>query len=759
MTKTFEQVKTARWRTFEFVLLIIVLCVLAIRATYPESPNTTSIISGPALSNAAFSLIITSLLVFCFAAWLIFAFIKGKVRYRFNWIEVGTFIFIAAGIAAVFAASNKRFAITELVTIAGPMLAAVMLVQILDNDIRIKLVLMTIVACAAVSTYKCSEDFFTYNQMMIDQYEADPAAQLAQMRIEEGTFQHFSYEHRLYSKDVRGFLTTGNSVASFMTMAIFASLALFWKKISAGRLSFIIAAILTAAICFTLLLTHSKGGIAALIVALSMLCAYLLFAKLIKRFRIPIIILCVLAAASLTAVTVKYGMQHNRLPGGNSMLVRWQYWSGAMKIYALEPLTGVGGGNFANHYTQFKQPQALESVKDPHNFLLSILSQYGPFALLGLCGAFLLPMTRNIFSTPPDDCVITDSSCFKKRTFAAAAAIFIAMLLFRPILMKVNYDNSDAFTIFVTFLILFAAPALFFLIPYMAMIRTEYRLKETRLSEKTGALLFCAIAAVALHNLIDFAFFEPAISTIFWTLTACMVAWQLNKNKQTAAIFQIDKIFRIGAACLTIACTWAFVHFAVTPPVRASLLHEQVNQMLNRPILDPYTIHQKLSAAAKADPLSTDAPVLHGNILLQQFQTGNAKTPGILHQAVERFTEAAKRDEANYSYYEKLSTAHDLLASQETGRPAKANKEKAAYWMDESIKRYPNSARLHIKAAILAESNEKIAKALQHYKKAIDIEDDYRKIFKVMYPEREIFSRLGEDKYQQAKQKVKQFSN
>jgi len=751
MEKSFQEIKSTGWRTFEFVLLVVVLCVLAIRATYPESPNTTSIVSGPVLGNAAFSLLITSVLVLCFALWLTLTFINGKVRYRFNWIEVGTFVFIAAGIAAVFAASNKRFAITDLVTITGPMLAAVMLMQILDSDLRIKLVLMTIVACAVVGTYKCSDDYYNQNQLMIEQYEENPAAMLSNFGISEGTFEHFSFEHRLYSKDVRGFMTTGNSVASFMIMAIFASLALFWKRITENLAALVIAAILTGTICFGLVLTHSKGGTAALVVALSMFGTYLLFGKLLKRFRIPIVILCVLAAALLTGVTVKYGLEHGRLPGGNSMLVRWQYWAGAMKIYALKPLTGVGGGNFASYYTLFKQPQALEAVKDPHNFLLSILSQYGPLALIGLLGAFVLPMMRNVFHRPGEDCVVTESAYTMKKAFAVALSIVAALLVFRPILLKVDL-GTDAAVVAFAWGYLYVMPALIFFIAYLMTYAGEGKLKTTQLSDKTGALLFCGIAAVALHNLIDFAFFEPGVSTTFWTLTACIAAWQINKNKPAAAIFEINKSFRILGVIVTILCAWVFIHFAAGPPVRASLLQEQA-------MVDPYRIHEKLTAAAKADPLNVDAPNIHARVMLRQFESGPTKNPDILYKAVERFTEAKNRDDANFAYYEKLSTTYNMLTSVTTGPAAKDNKEKAAYWMDEAIKRYPNSARLHIETAIIAESSGRLSKALQHYEKAIQIEDAYREIFKVMYPERNVVSRLGEDKYQLAKQKVKQFSN
>ncbi len=46
--------------------------------------------------------------------------------------------------------------------------------------------------------------------------------------------------------------------------------------------------------------------------------------------------------------------------------------------------------------------------------------------------------------------------------------------------------------------------------------------------------------------------------------------------------------------------------------------------------------------------------------------------------------------------------------------------------------------------------------AIKQYEEAIDIEDKYRAQFREMYPERkEIVSRLGEEKYQFAKQRLK----
>ena len=46
--------------------------------------------------------------------------------------------------------------------------------------------------------------------------------------------------------------------------------------------------------------------------------------------------------------------------------------------------------------------------------------------------------------------------------------------------------------------------------------------------------------------------------------------------------------------------------------------------------------------------------------------------------------------------------------------------------------------------------------AIEQYEKAVDIEDSFRVQFRLMYPGWEMFSRLGEEKYKNAKQRIKE---
>ena len=68
---------------------------------------------------------------------------------------------------------------------------------------------------------------------------------------------------------------------------------------------------------------------------------------------------------------------------GKSLAYRMDYWRGAWKLIAEQPLFGFGSLNFQTTYLQVKSITASESPADPHNFLLE-LAHSGGLVLLGL---------------------------------------------------------------------------------------------------------------------------------------------------------------------------------------------------------------------------------------------------------------------------------------------------------------------------------------------------------------------------------------
>ena len=146
-----------------------------------------------------------------------------------------------------------------------------------------------------------------------------------------------------------------------------------------------------------LILTRSKGAFIGAFFAMSLLLIYHYFADRLKTHKNAVLVACLLLFVAGTGLVTLYGLKYNRLPGGGGMLVRWQYWHASVKMYADHPFTGVGPGNFTHFYPRYKQASALESVADPHNFLLSILTQYGPIGLAGFLAMILIPLLRAIF--------------------------------------------------------------------------------------------------------------------------------------------------------------------------------------------------------------------------------------------------------------------------------------------------------------------------------------------------------------------------
>jgi tetratricopeptide (TPR) repeat protein len=67
-----------------------------------------------------------------------------------------------------------------------------------------------------------------------------------------------------------------------------------------------------------------------------------------------------------------------------SVLYRLQYWQSTAGIIADHPLLGCGPGQFQESYTVYKLPEASETPRDPHNFLLEVWSTAGTPALLAL---------------------------------------------------------------------------------------------------------------------------------------------------------------------------------------------------------------------------------------------------------------------------------------------------------------------------------------------------------------------------------------
>jgi len=747
----------------EYCLLIICLCVLALRVTYTENLNAQSANQSLNLADSTYSLTISAVLLFAFLVWLVVSFCGARLLYRFTAMEPGLLLFAIASIIAGLAAADKRSALTNIAMLVAPILAAVLLVQILDSKARINLVLIVIAALGVVSAYACAEQFFVTNEMTLQQYEQDPQSLLAPLGIQTGSFEHMLFEHRLYSRGIRGFFTTGNSAGSFALLAALAAVGLCTEKLnlSARRRPHAINAFYpilgTAIVAAGLAITQSKGAILAAALATAMFCLFLCFRHWLGKYKKHILLTCIALLLLGTAGVISYGLTHSRLPGGNSMLVRWQYWTSAAKMYADRPLTGVGPGNFAHFYTHYKPPGALETVTDPHNFPLSLITQYGPIGLIGFLAMIALPLYRlTTTKNSLPDSISAPQNTTKKNLGAAGIVISLAMLALRPILLPVKGIESPDVAVYVLFT-LYVAPVAAFAVGLWLFAdgRSQQPANNSGITE---AALFCAVAGCLIHNLVDFAIFEPCIYTCFWMMVAVLVALDYQRKSRPIIAAKPGKYLKMALLAGVIAIAWAYIGFIWKPPVTSSAQIRQAAQAARSGRLE--TAHHLLNQAAEADRLSPAALSLNGRLYLQQFLTAHTKQTQWLYASEKCLKNAIRRNNAGYRNFERLSRVYSLLAEQTDWKSenAQIRLQKAHASANEAVRRYPGCGRLRIRLAQTAEQLGKTDIALIQYKQAIEIEDAYRRQFQEMYPRREMFSRLGKENYELALKRVKELS-
>jgi tetratricopeptide (TPR) repeat protein len=164
-----------------------------------------------------------------------------------------------------------------------------------------------------------------------------------------------------------------------------------------------------------------------------------------------------------------------------------------------------------------------------------------------------------------------------------------------------------------------------------------------------------------------------------------------------------------------------------------------------------------LTSAQDDDPLNPAPATLKGMMLLESFKINPSQNQDILLQAEKAFQTAIGRDPEDFKSYEKLADVYQAMAE--------ANPQQRLLWfgkafetLGRAVNLYPSSAELHLTLATIAQQLNKIDCAIENYSQAIAIEDAYREQFKIMYPGREMFSRLGEINYNFAKERLEQLT-
>ena len=502
-----------------------------------------------------------------------------------------------------------------------------------------------------------------------------------------------------------------------------------------------------------LLLTKSKGGILAFAAGSALFAALLALRKQLsehKRLALSVAVpLVLLLAGLLSYAVISYGLKHGSLPGGNSMLVRWQYWTAAARMYADHPWTGIGLGNFSDYYPHYKPAPALESVSDPHNILLSLIIQSGPLGLLGFLTMVFVPLWR--LAVRRVETASAEPAALRKPALQILFAVLGALIVLRPALMPPNSGEGDVGVFLYAAVTLYLAPAAAFLVGFMLITAPL----ETTLPEPSRfgravlpTAMACAIPVVLLHNLVDFAIFEPGVWMTFWVMMACLVAGNSPQRPDSPAVRQTSRARRVGIIVVAVVLMGIY-YFYVWRPVWSATVNVQ-DAMTAASTGQFDRAHAALDAASAADPLSSTAANFNGRLYLQQYEMARQKQPALLDKAAGYLRQAIDANPADYKNYEKLAQVY-----------AQAQRRQDTYdWYLKAAELYPGCERLWFRLGQVAEQLGKPEAALGYYTRAVRIEEAYQQQFRRMYPAREkVISRLGEKELATARKRIEELSN
>jgi O-antigen ligase/tetratricopeptide (TPR) repeat protein len=749
----------------ECALIVLSLGVLALRTIFTEGPAVQSTTLPANISDSLYSLSVSVCLLGIFLLWLAWNICSKKILYRPTGIGIGLILFCIAAVISCFAASDKRLAITTVFVAISPILCAIVLVQILDSPAKVNLVLAAIAALGVLSAYQCFEQLIEGNKVMITQYEENPQSMLEPLGIEPGTLQHFLFEHRLYAGNVRAFFTTRNSAGSFLLLSFFTALALYLNKLKnhkSGQSKFrdyAACIIPIGVILVALVLTKSKGAIIGLIFAALLIVIYICFKKFIKAHRKIIFATCVSLFIAGGIAVFWYGLKHDKLPGGNSMLVRWQYWRASAKMYADHPLTGVGPGNFTSFYSHYKPASSLESVSDPHNFPLSVLTQYGPLGLTAMLAMIFVPMWKVIFpkSSNSSEGIREPPPVFIAQIVAFILFVWLGVLLVMKFLIPAVSSGDIAVLVYIITRFIIPASVVFIVSFLLFRIPNDTNKQAgQKIQSYTVVILFCVVLGFFLHNLTDFAFFEPGVYTTFWFVVACLVAADSFVKPKRLFVLKSSAGIKIVTLTTVFGVSIFFIKFAIVPLASSTVKIEKANHAISQGRFGPAIL--LLDKAAVADKLSPLAPSLNARLCLHLYKESADINSYLLICAEEYLKTAIERNNADFKNYEKLTEVYLLMSEQSDEQEKTGWLKKALSTASKAVKLYPGCDRLHFNLAQIADKLGKTDVALKEYKKTIETEEQYRDQFRQMFPAKNIVSRLGEDKYQIALIRIKELS-
>jgi hypothetical protein len=456
---------------------------------------------------------------------------------------------------------------------------------------------------------------------------------LQQHNWAEGSFPAKQFALKILHGDLSTFFNSANTFAAMLALLGVVVTGLFLSRLHEKKSLALL--VLPIPFFWLLWLTQCKAAFVTLALAIGIFLILHFTSPILSLFRKTIYFLFIAVFLAGIALTVQYGLRHGNLHN-DSLNFRWRYWIAASHIFREHPLLGVGWNSFGEHYLAVRLPAAPEEIKDPHNMLVRVLTELGIVGS-GLFIAFLATawwrMTQPTIPAPADRGIITARSLM--------AAMILAFLI--NLYSTIDYSQISAY-VFIEVIRRFLYLGLL-LIAIIFVLNTRTKQLDSSPMKWFPAAIAIGLGLFLIHNLIDFAIFDPSPGPLmlFALLTGTLLGlrsdqiapakWFWPRFGISAAIFlaaaggfvapvvladadvqQADDLFRAGKMDQAIPL-YSYAGRLVPYNPQYPLRQAEALIYNNAPRL---TIDAAIDAAIASDPRFTEAYLLRARYLQRQ---------------------------------------------------------------------------------------------------------------------------------------------